>query len=178
MVSPTTTWRWAPPREGEPAGTFDHQKSLPVCLLTHKMKATYTHKTQKLSHWASHIPSFTFTYPIITGVVGAPQMTSQPVSSIFFWSPLPNGTLWTLGLSIPWCCLPISFLYALSSSPFLFVLQDGFCQTWWTENMSIPFQFVSLYDGQEVFFWSNFLLDLGTDVLADMVFVWGLYICW
>ena len=29
------------------------------------------------------------TYPLTVGVVGAPQVTSQPVSSIFLCSPLP-----------------------------------------------------------------------------------------
>ena len=42
-------------------------------------------------------------------VVGAPQIISQPVFSIFPSSPLPSGTCRTPGLSIPWCCLPISF---------------------------------------------------------------------
>ena len=38
--------------------------------------------------------------------------------------------------------------------------------------MTIPQQFASLYDGQEVFVWSNCLLDLGTDILVgNMVFV-------
>ena len=32
--------------------------------------------------------------------------------------------------------------------------------------MSIPLQFAALYDGQEVFVWSDFLLDLGTDFLV------------
>ena len=42
-------------------------------------------------------------------VVGAPHMTSQPVSSIFFsCSSLPSRTLRTPSLSIPWCCLPTS----------------------------------------------------------------------
>ena len=37
--------------------------------------------------------------------------------------------------------------------------------------MSIPFQFAFLYDGQEVFVWSDCLLDLGTDLLVgNMVF--------
>ena len=46
-------------------------------------------------------------------VVGAPQMISQPVSSIFPCSPLPSKTCQNPGLSIPWCwsshlfsCLP------------------------------------------------------------------------
>ena len=39
--------------------------------------------------------------------------------------------------------------------------------------MTIPLQVVSLYDGQEIFMWSNCLLDLGTDFLVgNMVFVW------
>ena len=41
-------------------------------------------------------------------VVWAPQMISQPVSSIFPCSPLPSETLWTPGVSITWCCLPTS----------------------------------------------------------------------
>ena len=39
-------------------------------------------------------------------------------------------------------------------------------------DMTIPLQFVSLNDGQEVFVWSNCLLDLGTDFLVgNMIFV-------
>ena len=38
--------------------------------------------------------------------------------------------------------------------------------------MTIPLQFVSLYDGQEVFVCSDCLVDLGTDFFAgNMVFV-------
>ena len=38
--------------------------------------------------------------------------------------------------------------------------------------MTILLQFASLYDGQEVFVWSDCLLDLGTDFLnGNMVFV-------
>ena len=53
------------------------------------------------------------TYPLTAGVVGAPQMTLQPVSSIFLCSPLPFRTWRTPGLSIPWCCLPTSFFFCL-----------------------------------------------------------------
>ena len=39
-------------------------------------------------------------------------------------------------------------------------------------DMTIPLQFVSLYDGQEDFVWSDCLLDLGTDFLVgNVVFV-------
>ena len=38
--------------------------------------------------------------------------------------------------------------------------------------MTIPLQFSSLYEGQEVFVWSDCLLDLGTDFLVgSMAFV-------
>ena len=38
----------------------------------------------------------------------------------------------------------------------------------------MPLQFVSLYDGQEVFVWSNCLLDLGTDFLiGNMIFAYS-----
>ena len=47
-------------------------------------------------------------YPLTARVVGALQMISQPVSSISPCSPLPSGTWRTLGLSIPWCCIPTS----------------------------------------------------------------------
>ena len=50
--------------------------------------------------------TFTFTYPFTTRDAGAPQVTPQPVSSIFLCSQLPSGSWRTLGLSIPWCCLP------------------------------------------------------------------------
>ena len=40
------------------------------------------------------------------------------------------------------------------------------------EDMTIPLQFASHYDGQEVFVWSDCLLDLGMNFLVgDMVFV-------
>ena len=45
-------------------------------------------------------------YPSTKRVVGAPQIISQPVSSIFPCSPLPSGTWRTPGLSILLCCLP------------------------------------------------------------------------
>ena len=40
-------------------------------------------------------------YPLTARVVGAPQMISQPISSIFPCSPLPSMTWRTPGLSIP-----------------------------------------------------------------------------
>ena len=117
------------------------------------------------------------TYPLTTRVVGAPHIISQPVSSILTCSSRPSETWRTLFLSISWCCLFTSssdsrpvhslmlashlFLSALSSSPFHCALQDGFGQTWLTRDMTIQLQFASLYGGQAVFMWSDYLLALG-----------------
>ena len=95
----------------------------------------------------------TIIYPLTAKVVWAPQMTSQPASSIFFFSvfhcPLGFGELQVCPfLDV---VFPPLLLSALSSSPFHCASQDGFCQTWWTGNMSISLQFTYLYDGQEVF---------------------------
>ena len=73
--------------------------------------------------------TFTFTYPLTARVVGAPQMISQPVSSIFPCSPLPSGTWRTPGLSIPWCCLPTFYfvflvLFFLSLCPAIWYWPD------------------------------------------------------
>ena len=74
---------------------------------------------------------FTFTFPLTAGVVGATQMTSQPVCSFLFCS-LLSETWRTAGLSIPWCCLPTSLLSALSSSPLHFNLMRWF----WPDMMN------------------------------------------
>ena len=112
--------------------------------------------------------------PLTAKVVWAPQMILQPVFSIS-----PCSLHCPLGLAEIQACLfpdvvfPPLPLSALSSSPFHCTLQDGFDQTCWTGNMTIPLQFASLYNRQEIFMWSNCLLDFGTDFLVgNMVFVW------
>ena len=98
-------------------------------------------------HWVwftvayTFIFTFTFTYPLTARVVGVPQMTSQPVSSIFFsvlHCLLGRGELETCPFpDVVFPPLPVS---ALPSSPFHCALQDGFGQTWWKGDMSIPLQ--------------------------------------
>ena len=111
--------------------------------------------------------------PLTARVVGAPQMILQPVSP---FSPVLHCPLRLADLQacpFPDVVFPPLPLFALSSSPFHSALQDGFGHTWWTGNMTIPLQFASLYDRQEIFVWSNCLLDLGTDFLVgNRVFVW------
>ena len=82
---------------------------------------------------------------LTTRVTWAPQMVSQPVSSIFPCSPLPSGTWKTPGLSISRMLSSHLFLCLLSSSGFHCALRDGFCQTLWMGDMTIPLQFASLY---------------------------------
>ena len=70
-------------------------------------------------------------YPLTTRVVEAPQIISQPVSSIFFnlvlHCPLELGELQACPfLDVIFLPLPMS---ALSSSPFHSALEDGFDQT-------------------------------------------------
>ena len=111
--------------------------------------------------------------PLTVRVVGAPQIILQPIFSIFPCSPRPSGTCQLQACPFPDVVFPPLPLSALSYSPFHCALQDGFGQTWWTGNMTIPLQFASLYDRQEVFVWSNCLLDLGTDFLVgNMAFEW------
>ena len=114
-------------------------------------------------------------------VVGVPKMTSHP---FLHFSPL-STVLLDLAKSkpgpFPHVVFPPPFFFfssssssfswsALSSSAFYCALQNSFGVTWWTGDMSIPLQFASLYVGQEVFMWSDCLLDLGTDFLvANMV---------
>ena len=68
----------------------------------------------------------TLTYPLTAGVVGAPQMTLQLVSSIFLCFPLPSRTRRTPGLSTSCHCLPTFLLSVLSSCPFPCALQGEF----------------------------------------------------
>ena len=111
-------------------------------------------------------------YPLTTRVIGTPHIILQSVSSIL---PCSHCPLWLGELQagpfpdVVFLPLPLS---ALSSSPFHWALQDGFGQTWWTGDVTIPPQFASLYNGQ-VFVWSDCLLDLGIDFLVgNMVFTW------
>ena len=112
-------------------------------------------------------------YPLTARVVGAPQMISQPVSSIFPCSPMPSETWGTPGLSSPCCCLPASSSVCLVFFPLSLCLARWFWQDLMSRKHSITLQFASLYDGQEVVVWSDCLLDLDTDLLVgNMVFVW------
>ena len=109
-------------------------------------------------------------YPLTTRVAGAQQMISQSVFSIF---PVLHCSLGPAELQVcpfPDVVFPTLPLCTLSSSPFNCTLHDGFGQTWWTGDMTILLQFASLYDRQ-VFVWSDWLLDPGTDFLVgNMVY--------
>ena len=80
-----------------------------------KIRRLPDHTERKKNHYHHLI------YPLTARVVGAPQMISQPISSIFPCSPLTSGTF-------PDVVFPPLPLSALSSSPFHCALQDGFGQ--------------------------------------------------
>ena len=112
-------------------------------------------------------------YPLTTRVVRAPQMISQPVSSIFPCSPLPSGTWRNTGLSIPWCCLPTSSSVCLVFFPLSLCLAIWF----WLDPMNGRHDHttavcVSLqWPGGLCVVW--LLLNLGTDFhVGNMVSVW------
>ena len=71
-------------------------------------------------------------YPLTARIILAPQMISQPVSSIFPCSPPPSGTWQTPGLFIPWCCLPTSSFVCLV----FFLLSLHFARWFWPDLMN------------------------------------------
>ena len=71
-------------------------------------------------------------YPLTARVVGAPQVISQPVSSICPCSPLPSGSWRTPGQSIPCCRLPTAFSICLVFFP----LSQCLARWFWTDLMN------------------------------------------
>ena len=71
-------------------------------------------------------PSNIISSPLTARVIGAPKMILQPIFSIFPCSPLPSGICQTPGLSIPWCCLPISSSVCLVFFPLSLCLKRWF----------------------------------------------------
>ena len=150
---------------------------LNMTQLAPSMSCTLSHQRAlaKLIHFLKNTRILSFTYLIYsltTRIIGAPQITSQPVSFIFLCSPQPSGTWWTPGLSIPWCCLPTSFSVCLIFFPLSLCLARWF----WPDLMNrrhvhTPEVCTSLWSpGLHV---SICLLDPGTDYLVgNMVFVW------
>ena len=83
-------------------------------------------------YWFYNFWGIIITNPLTARVVGAPQMILQPVFSIFPCSPLPSGTCWTPGLSIPWCCLLASSFVCL----FFFSLSLCLARWFWPDLMN------------------------------------------
>ena len=72
---------------------------------------------------------------------GAPQTILHPVSSISSVLHCHLGLGKLQACPFPGVVFPPLFLSASSSSPFHCALQDGFGQTWWMGDMSVPLQF-------------------------------------
>ena len=82
------------------------------CFVQHSVSTTNKEETPCYSELYS--VSLLWSYLLTARVVGAPQVISQPVSAIFFCSPLPPGTWRTPGLSIPFCLPTCSSVYLKS----------------------------------------------------------------
>ena len=102
--------------------------------------------------------------------------TTDDFATSFFHFSLFSTALWDLPNSRPvhslmlsshlFLCLPC--LFPPFSVPCKIILARPDEWETWPYHCSL-----SLYDGQEVFLWSNCLLDLGMDFLVgNMVFVW------
>ena len=111
------------------------------------------------------------TYHVTLGSLGHHRWFHNQFPPFFLVIHCPLGFGKLQACLFPDVVFPSLPLSALSSSPFHCALQDGFGQTWWPGDMFIPLQFASLYDSQEIFVWSDCLLNLGTDFLVSkMVF--------
>ena len=117
----------------------------------------------KISNQYSSSPSSSIPYQ--RGSLGHHRWFCNQFSPFFPVLHCPLGLAELQACLFPNVVYPPLPLSALSSSPFHCALQDGFGQTWWTENMTIPLQFASLHGGQ-VFVWSICQLDLGPDFLV------------
>ena len=102
--------------------------------------------------------------------------TTDAFATSFLHSPLFSAALWDLPNSRPVHSLMLSSHLFLCPPcllpPFTVPCKMVLARPDERENMTIPLQFASLYDRQEIFVWSNCLLDFGTNFLVgNMVFV-------
>ena len=94
-------------------------------LLCHRDFDAFSREDLKTNQFKS-FPSFTVIYTLTAWVAWAPQMTSQPVSSVFPCFPLPSRTWRTPGLSISWWCRPTSSSVCLVFFPLSLCLARWF----------------------------------------------------
>ena len=73
-------------------------KCLILCFLFCSRDYCRDLNSQPFDHESGALLSLSLIYPLTARVVGALQMISQPISSIFRCSPLPSGTWRTPGL--------------------------------------------------------------------------------
>ena len=149
-----------------------HTAQNPVPVDFHTLRDVPPYPTECYLHITSHIIIIIIIiYPLTRGSLGH-HIWFHKLPPFFLVLHCPLGLGELQACPVPNVVFPPLPLSAFSSSPFHCALQDGFGQTWWTEDMAIPLQFASLYGGQGVFVWSNCLLDLGKDFLVgNMVFV-------
>ena len=111
------------PRAMGPVRLLSTNLTLHSCLPANPSCVFFAYYPHNHSSPRLRPPPHHFTYPVTEGVVGAPQMTSQPDSSIFSVLHCP------LGLGETQVVFPSLFQSSLSSSPFHCALQAGFGQS-------------------------------------------------
>ena len=98
-----------------------HVSHTDTCITHRHMYHTQTYVPQMQALFF-----FISTYPLTVRVIGTPQVTSWPVSSILFCSQLPSGMWQTQVCSFPDFVFPPLLLSTSTSSPFHCAFQDGF----------------------------------------------------
>ena len=83
-------------------------------------------------------------YPLTVRVAGHHRWFRNQFPPFFPVLHCPLGLGELQACPVPDVVFPLLPLSTLSSSPFHFALQDGFGQTWWTGDTTIPLQCVSL----------------------------------
>ena len=100
------------------------------CFISSSLSSSISEQQGSFGHHRWFHNQFAPFFPVLHCPLGLGKLQACPFPDVVF-PPLP--------------------LSALSSPPSHCALQDGFGQTWWTGDMTMPLQFASLYDGQEVF---------------------------
>ena len=154
---------------------------LPKCLPGRTQKSSSPYLDQEAStdrriYWQASVylsKYLTSPIPKPRGSLGHNRRLHDQIPPFFSVLHRPLGLCELQACPIPDVVYPPLLLCAFSS-PFHCALQDGFGQTWWTGDMSISLQFVSLYIGQKVFLWSD-----ATAVCVSLQWSGGLPVaCW
>ena len=93
--------------------------------------------------------------------------------TIYIGPELHSATLQKTGFSIPGCDFPASSVCLFVFLLVLCLLQDSFCQTWWSRQMSITHHFSFLHNvKQPVISTKSGSYSFSDFLICDVIFVW------